>query len=170
MIRWASAQSLSTRGFRLFSNSLSSLESPHLPRVKLENGRFISPWPNSSGMNGTYVYNSLFKRGKSYKLSSPKYAFNHEAIRLHRHLDLINEFLHLQTMKFMWLGHSTCYVQMGGAFILTDPVWCQRVSPFRSLGPARLMQVSLSYLTLYSALISSPLNFRCLWRLRSCLE
>jgi N-acyl-phosphatidylethanolamine-hydrolysing phospholipase D len=38
-----------------------------------------------------------------------------------------------------WVGHSTLLVQLGSVNVLTDPVWGERVSPWRSLGPRRLV-------------------------------
>jgi len=36
-----------------------------------------------------------------------------------------------------WIGHASFLVQMGGANILTDPVFCQRASPVGFAGPWR---------------------------------
>jgi N-acyl-phosphatidylethanolamine-hydrolysing phospholipase D len=38
-----------------------------------------------------------------------------------------------------WVGHSTLLVQLGTINVLTDPVWSDRASPWRSLGPRRLI-------------------------------
>ena len=40
-------------------------------------------------------------------------------------------------LRVTWLGHSTTLVEIGGARLLTDPVWGERASPFRLLGPKR---------------------------------
>jgi len=37
-----------------------------------------------------------------------------------------------------WLGHATALVEIDGYRILTDPVWSERCSPARSIGPRRL--------------------------------
>lgn len=36
-----------------------------------------------------------------------------------------------------WLGHSTVLLEIGGKWVLTDPVWSERVSPSATLGPRR---------------------------------
>jgi L-ascorbate metabolism protein UlaG (beta-lactamase superfamily) len=36
-----------------------------------------------------------------------------------------------------WLGHSTVLLEVGGRWVLTDPVWSDRVSPSATLGPRR---------------------------------
>jgi N-acyl-phosphatidylethanolamine-hydrolysing phospholipase D len=42
-----------------------------------------------------------------------------------------------------WVGHSTLLVQLGPLNILTDPVWSDRASPWRSAGPRRLVPAAL---------------------------
>ena len=36
-----------------------------------------------------------------------------------------------------WLGHATCLLEVEGHWVLTDPVWSDRVSPSRTIGPRR---------------------------------
>lgn len=36
-----------------------------------------------------------------------------------------------------WLGHATVLLEVGGHWVLTDPVWSQRVSPATRVGPRR---------------------------------
>ncbi len=40
-------------------------------------------------------------------------------------------------LRVTWLGHSTTLLEVDGARILTDPVWSQRASPSRWVGPSR---------------------------------
>ena len=37
-----------------------------------------------------------------------------------------------------WLGHATVLLEIDGYRLLTDPVWSERVSPSRTVGPQRL--------------------------------
>ena len=37
-----------------------------------------------------------------------------------------------------WLGHATALLEIDGYRVLTDPVWAQRCSPSRTVGPQRL--------------------------------
>jgi L-ascorbate metabolism protein UlaG (beta-lactamase superfamily) len=41
-------------------------------------------------------------------------------------------------MRFSFVGHASWLIQTAGLNILADPVWSERVSPFRSLGPKRV--------------------------------
>lgn len=36
-----------------------------------------------------------------------------------------------------WLGHATVLLEVGGHYVLTDPVWSERVSPSPTVGPRR---------------------------------
>ena len=42
-----------------------------------------------------------------------------------------------------WLGHATALVEIDGYRLLTDPVWSERCSPSKTLGPQRLHPVPL---------------------------
>jgi N-acyl-phosphatidylethanolamine-hydrolysing phospholipase D len=47
-----------------------------------------------------------------------------------------------------WIGHSTLLVQLGSLNILSDPIWSERASPWRSLGPRRLAPPGVALHTL----------------------
>ena len=40
-------------------------------------------------------------------------------------------------LRVTWLGHSTTLVELDGVTVLTDPMWSERASPSRWLGPKR---------------------------------
>ncbi len=46
--------------------------------------------------------------------------------------------------RVTWLGHASFLLQLGGVNLLLDPIFSQRASPFRRLGPARLVPAPLS--------------------------
>ena len=37
----------------------------------------------------------------------------------------------------IWIGHSTFLIKKNGYIILTDPVFSERASPFKNIGPKR---------------------------------
>jgi L-ascorbate metabolism protein UlaG (beta-lactamase superfamily) len=41
-------------------------------------------------------------------------------------------------IRFIWLGHSTVYLEVDGTRALIDPVWSDRASPFKIVGPKRM--------------------------------
>jgi len=47
------------------------------------------------------------------------------------------ESIHENGVRFIWLGHSTVYLEVDGTRVLVDPVWSDRASPFRIVGPKR---------------------------------
>jgi L-ascorbate metabolism protein UlaG (beta-lactamase superfamily) len=47
-------------------------------------------------------------------------------------------------LAITWLGHATTLLEIDGHYVLTDPVWGERVSPSPTLGPARLHPVPIS--------------------------
>jgi N-acyl-phosphatidylethanolamine-hydrolysing phospholipase D len=44
-----------------------------------------------------------------------------------------------------WVGHSTVLLQLGPLNVLTDPIWSERASPFRWIGPRRLMPPAVDF-------------------------
>ena len=44
-----------------------------------------------------------------------------------------------------WLGHASTLVRLNGQNILTDPVFSNRVSPFKFAGPKRLMPLPMTF-------------------------
>ena len=56
-----------------------------------------------------------------------------------------------------WLGHATVLVEVSGHWVLTDPVWSDRVSPSATIGPRRSHPVPMALAdlpTLSAVLIS----------------
>ena len=43
-----------------------------------------------------------------------------------------------------WVGHSTLIVQLGPLNVLVDPVWGERASPWRSIGPRRVVPAAVA--------------------------
>ncbi|MDB5197463.1 MAG: fold metallo-hydrolase [Flaviaesturariibacter sp.] len=43
-------------------------------------------------------------------------------------------------LRVTWLGHSSTLLEIDGKRLLTDPLWYQRVSPFKHIGPKRFFQ------------------------------
>lgn len=44
-----------------------------------------------------------------------------------------------------WVGHSTVLLQLGPLNVLTDPIWSERASPLRWIGPRRLMPPAVDF-------------------------
>jgi L-ascorbate metabolism protein UlaG (beta-lactamase superfamily) len=48
-------------------------------------------------------------------------------------------------LRVTMVGHASLLVQIGGLNILTDPVWSDRASPFRSFGPKRVTVPGIAF-------------------------
>ncbi|TGD87446.1 hypothetical protein BayCH28_13830 [Mycolicibacterium sp. CH28] len=46
-----------------------------------------------------------------------------------------------EPLAVSWLGHSTALLEIDGYRVLTDPIWSERCSPSRTVGPQRLHPV-----------------------------
>jgi L-ascorbate metabolism protein UlaG (beta-lactamase superfamily) len=60
-------------------------------------------------------------------------------------------------LDITWLGHATTLIEIDGRYVLTDPVWSERVSPSQTIGPARLhpMPIGLDDLPAVDAILVS---------------
>ena len=47
-------------------------------------------------------------------------------------------------LRVTWLGHSSTIIELDGARILTDPMWGERASPSRWVGPSRMHRPPLA--------------------------
>ena len=47
-------------------------------------------------------------------------------------------------LRSTWLGHSTVLLELGGARVLTDPVWAHRASPVSFAGPRRFQPIPVA--------------------------
>ena len=47
-------------------------------------------------------------------------------------------------LRATWLGHSTVLIEIDGRRVLTDPVWGERASPSRLIGPRRFQPVPVA--------------------------
>ena len=107
------------------------------PSHHSSNGRFRNPWAlDESRFTGLlkWRWNRLRHPlprddgARSLRLAAPAIRSPHAAPH---------------EIAITWVGHSTLLVQLGSLNILTDPVWSDRASPLRSLGPRRLVPPAL---------------------------
>jgi len=58
-------------------------------------------------------------------------------------LSVVNN-LPANALRITWLGHSGNIIEIDVKRFLTDPLWCQRASPFSAIGPKRFYENPLS--------------------------
>jgi glyoxylase-like metal-dependent hydrolase (beta-lactamase superfamily II) len=57
----------------------------------------------------------------------------------------LNELLGANEVAITFVNHATFLIQTGGTSILTDPVWSERASPFRRIGPKRVRKPGVAF-------------------------
>jgi L-ascorbate metabolism protein UlaG (beta-lactamase superfamily) len=57
----------------------------------------------------------------------------------------LNEMLGANEVAITFVNHATFLIQTGGITILTDPVWSERASPFRRIGPKRVRKPGVAF-------------------------
>jgi L-ascorbate metabolism protein UlaG (beta-lactamase superfamily) len=50
-----------------------------------------------------------------------------------------------EAIRLSFVGHASWLIQTGGLNILADPVWSERASPFKSLGPKRVSDPGIAF-------------------------
>ena len=99
------------------------------------NGKiFLNPVPTEMMAPGSFfrIMRKFFQKHPGREPGSPLGPFSVDAS--------IWEQLVPHACRITWLGHSSLVIETGGKRFLTDPVWYERVSPFKYLGPKRFFQ------------------------------
>jgi N-acyl-phosphatidylethanolamine-hydrolysing phospholipase D len=111
-------------------------ENKNLVRCDYEDGRFTSPWDDDIVKGFSKVLKWTMER------RIERIAFDPDPKK--EFLDAIksipvdfSKLLNTQKPHFTWLGHAACYLQTEGLYLVTDPVFSERASPFKYTGPER---------------------------------
>lgn len=101
---------------------------------------FVNPWPNAElDHRGSALLRWQWQRLRyGVPANPPPGTFPLAAPRLALPRARSGE------LRITWIGHATMLLQLGATNILFDPVFSKRASPFRRLGPARLVPAPLS--------------------------
>lgn len=124
----------------------SRMHEPHLRREKLRERLFARPareYPATDHYNGRHFHNlernarglgDVFTWLRTRKPSRwPAWEENPGFP-----LPQARESSQIRDWRVTFINHATVLVQIGPYNLLTDPVWSERVSPFRNLGPRRV--------------------------------
>jgi L-ascorbate metabolism protein UlaG (beta-lactamase superfamily) len=57
----------------------------------------------------------------------------------------LHETLGADEVAVTFVNHATFLIQTGGNTILTDPIWSERASPFRRIGPKRVRRPGVAF-------------------------
>ena len=81
---------------------------------------------------------STFKMMREPRKQWPDWVENTGVYRL-------NETLGANEVAITFVNHATFLIQINGVGILTDPVWSERASPFRRIGPKRVRRPGVPF-------------------------
>ena len=97
-------------------------------------GRFHNPMQTATllrGSAGRMLHMQLSER-------QPRYPRRPIAVVQRRRADFDSP--PASGLRVTWIGHATVLLEIGGARVLTDPVWSERVSPSTLVGPSRFFE------------------------------
>lgn len=118
------------------------IEGERLARVNaspnFKDGRAQNTVETSLGLDGDLweIAVEWFRGGKERKPPQPVPMVETDPSALYSIRD--------QGVRFIWLGHSTVYLEVDGTRVLIDPVWSERASPFKIAGPQRSHPVPIA--------------------------
>jgi L-ascorbate metabolism protein UlaG (beta-lactamase superfamily) len=106
-----------------------------LPSDHFDGERFFNPtFPGGVAPS----WRSVFKMRRAPSSRWPAWVENKAAPRL-------QETLAADDIAVTFINHATFLIQTGGTAILTDPIWSERASPFRWLGPKRVREPGVAF-------------------------
>jgi L-ascorbate metabolism protein UlaG (beta-lactamase superfamily) len=121
--------------------------------LKRSHGKDIGPpktRPLSDHFDGNRFFNptlpkgfapspgSIFKMVREPRIRWPAWVENKGTARL-------NETLTAGDVAITFVNHATFLIQTDGVTMLTDPVWSERASPFRRIGPRRVRKPGVAF-------------------------
>jgi N-acyl-phosphatidylethanolamine-hydrolysing phospholipase D len=111
------------------------------PKHHNPNGGFRNIWPTA---NGASRFGDLLRwQWQRMRTTLPPSPASEDVPR--REPDLSGPSTPSDELRITWIGQSTFLIQIDGQNLLTDPVWSERASPFKWLGPARFSPPGLRF-------------------------
>ena len=104
-------------------------------------GGFQNPWPNTrpAGFRDFLRWQFVERRGRQLAPTPP-----HDSLP-RRTPAIVSPRAQPGYRSVTWVGHATVLLQLGPLNVLTDPMWSERASPFRWMGPRRLMAPAVDF-------------------------
>jgi L-ascorbate metabolism protein UlaG (beta-lactamase superfamily) len=109
-----------------------------LKRVQKSGRKFLNPVPTKVGGLSTVwkVLPQYFKNSAEVEPKLPLGPFHTDA--------KVYATMSKSGLRVTWFGHSASLVEIDGARVLIDPVWDERASPFRFMGPKRFFAPTIA--------------------------
>lgn len=96
--------------------------------------KFFNPWDRRKQTLLSFLRWKLTSRPKPW----PKHIHNHN-------FDEPPDQVHGSKLRVSFVGHSTVLIQTQNLNILTDPIWSERASPMKRLGPKRVADPGIPF-------------------------
>lgn len=104
-----------------------------MPKHHTPSGRFLNPWPTRPPP----AHSGFLRWAFSHRTTRPRPVDPPPSTFIRATPDFPSPRADPSQLVLTWVGHSTFLLQIGGLNILTDPVWSDRASPLRFVGPKR---------------------------------
>ena len=102
--------------------------------------KFTNPWPNAELDHRSSAFFrwqwQRLRNGVPRKPSPSSFPIARHAIAFPRAA--------ARERRLTWIGHASFLFQLGGLNILLDPIFSKRASPFKRIGPARIVTAPLT--------------------------
>ena len=102
--------------------------------------RYSNPWPGSTVAGLGSVLKWMGQRARTRRPADPppsSFPVSSPAFHTPRASDGI--------LTVTWVGHASTLLQLGPLNVLTDPMWGERASPFRFVGPRRWVRPGIAF-------------------------
>ena len=111
-----------------------------IPTARLVNGRYVSPWTEQTEKSFTAALKWMATRQQN-KLKLPP-SVPRDPAQLLDPLESLDSAKvgDLSKAHATWIGHATMYLQIGGLYFITDPMFSDRCSPSQLVGPKRFVR------------------------------
>lgn len=104
-----------------------------MPNHHTPSGGFANPWATRPPQGHT----NLLRWALAHRRTRPKPVDPDPSVFVRATPDFPSPRAEIGKLVLTWVGHSTFLVQTGGLNVLTDPMWSDRASPVRFVGPKR---------------------------------
>jgi L-ascorbate metabolism protein UlaG (beta-lactamase superfamily) len=114
---------------------------PAAPAHHRPGGGFRNPWPDAEvkGFRALLRWRLLERPREHIAPTPPRDTFPSKTPAFFAPRARIGQ------RSITWVGHATALLQLGPLNVLTDPVWSERASPLRWIGPRRIMTPGIRF-------------------------
>ena len=104
-------------------------------------GGYQNPWPDAqpAGFRAFLRWQFVERRGRRLAPTPPRESLPRRAPVI------VGPHAQPGYRSVTWIGHATILLQLGPLNVLTDPVWSDRASPVRWIGPRRFMAPAVEF-------------------------